>query len=106
MDFIREMYMPIVLAACLCVGYVIKKWLPTDDKWIPTIMLILGAILGCVAMREVSLESIVSGGVSGLASTGMHQLFKQLIEGGSDVATVLTDEEVETFAEDDGDELE
>lgn len=104
MEFVTAMYMPIVLAACLCVGYVIKKWLPTDDKWIPTIMLVLGAILGCVAMRTVSLEAIVSGGVSGLASTGMHQLFKQLIEGGQ-VATVLTEDEMATYSEDD-DELE
>lgn len=93
MDWIKEMYMPIVLVACLCVGYVLKKWAPTDDKWIPTVMLILGAILGCVAMGQITLESIVSGGVSGLASTGMHQLFKQLIEK-PEVATVLTEEEV------------
>ena len=67
-------------------------------------MLVLGAILGCIANGTLSLENVVCGGVSGLASTGMHQLFKQLIEGGV-VATVLTDEEVKDFAEDDDDDL-
>lgn len=105
MEFIQQMYMPIVLVACLCIGYVIKKWLPTDDKWIPTIMLILGAILGCVAMQQITLDALVSGGVSGLASTGMHQLFKQLIEDGK-VATVLTEEEVDLMTEDESDDME
>lgn len=105
MDWIKELYMPIVLVACLCVGYVLKRWMPADDKWIPTIMLILGCVLGCVASGTITLESTVCGGVSGLASTGMHQLFKQLIEGGS-VATVLTEDEVELYAEDDEDGVE
>lgn len=41
-DFIDELIMPIITAACLCIGYVMKKWLPTDDKWIPTVLLVLG----------------------------------------------------------------
>ena len=102
MEFIKDMYMPIVVIACLCVGYVMKRWVPADNKWIPTTMLILGAVLGCVANQTVSLESIVYGGLSGLASTGMHQMFKQLIEAG-EVATVLTEEEIELEAEDDDD---
>ncbi len=81
LSFITEMYIPIVLVICLCVGFVFKKWVPTDDKWIPTIMLILGAVLGCIANQEISLMSIGAGAVTGLASTGLHQLFKQIIDG-------------------------
>lgn len=105
MDYIRELYMPIVVIACLCVGYVMKRWVPADNKWIPTTMLILGAILGCVANQTINLESIVYGGLSGLASTGMHQMFKQLLAD-EDVATVLTEDEVAAYLDlgDDDDE--
>lgn len=83
-SWITEHYIPIVLVICLCVGFVIKKWIPTDNKWIPTIMLVLGAVLGCIAMQGITLESIGYGAVTGLASTGLHQVFKQLIEGGQE----------------------
>lgn len=79
LDFITELYIPLVMAACLVAGFILKKWCPTDNKWIPTVLVILGAILGCVASTEVSLESIVAGAVTGLASTGLHQVFKQLL---------------------------
>lgn len=79
LEFITELYIPIVLAACLVVGFVLKKWCPADNKWIPTILVVLGAVLGCVASAEISLESIVAGAVTGLASTGLHQVFKQLL---------------------------
>ena len=81
LEFITEMYMPIVMAACLVVGYVLKKWCPTDNKWIPTILVGMGAVLGCVASGGITLTYIVTGAVTGLASTGLHQVFKQLIEG-------------------------
>ena len=79
LSFIQEMYIPIVLVICLCIGYVFKKWLPGDNKWIPTIMLVLGAVLGCIAAKGISLEAIGAGAFTGLASTGLHQLFTQLI---------------------------
>ena len=79
LDFITELYIPIVLAACLVVGFILKKWCPADNKWIPTVLVLLGAVLGCVASGSISLESIVAGAVTGLASTGLHQVFKQLL---------------------------
>lgn len=82
LNFIQEMYIPIVLVICLCVGYVFKRWLPNDNKWIPTLMLILGAVLGCIATKSITLEAIGAGAFTGLASTGLHQLFTQLINGG------------------------
>ena len=60
-----------------------KKWIAdVDNKYIPTIVTILGALLGGMTLGW-TLQSIVAGAVSGLASTGLHQLFKQLIEDGS-----------------------
>lgn len=80
--WIKEMYVPIILVACLVVGFILKKWIKdVDNKWIPTIVTILGAILGIV-INGRGLEPLVAGAVTGLASTGLHQLFKQLIENG------------------------
>lgn len=81
-SFITEMYIPIIMVACLIVGFVVKKWIrDVENKWIPTIVTILGAVLGFV-INGASIEAVVAGAVTGLASTGLHQLFKQLIEGG------------------------
>ena len=75
-DFIDGMIMPIITAACLCIGFVMKKWMPTDDKWIPTVLLVVGAISGLI-LFGVDYEGIVKGMVSGLAAVGLHQVFKQ-----------------------------
>ena len=75
-DFIDSMIMPIITAAALCIGFVMKKWMPTDDKWIPTVLLVLGAISGAI-LFGVDYEGIVKGMVSGLAAVGLHQVFKQ-----------------------------
>ena len=80
-SWIKEMYVPIILVACLVVGYVLKRWIKdVDNKWIPTVVTALGAVLGAV-LNGVGIEQIVAGAVTGRASTGLHQLFKQLIEG-------------------------
>ena len=81
--FLTEYYLPVVVAACLIVGYCIKHidWLARiSNQYIPAILAILGAILACVANSSTSLNTIVYGAFSGLASTGMHQVFKEIIE--------------------------
>ena len=81
LSFITELYMPIVLAICLCVGYILKHWIKdVDNKIIPTVVALLGAVIACVTGKAVTVELIASGLVTGLASTGLHQMFKQLIE--------------------------
>lgn len=84
MDFsgLTEHFVLIVVLACLVVGYIIKhasflKWISNDD--IPCILAVLGAIVNCIA-SGLSLESIIFGGVMGLASTGLHQAFTKFIE--------------------------
>ena len=67
---------PIIAIGCMCVGFVMKKWLPTDDKWIPTVLLILGAVSGAI-LFGLNYEGIVKGMLSGLASVGLHQVFYQ-----------------------------
>lgn len=82
LSFIVDYYVPVVVVACLVVGYCIKhiKWMDAvANEYIPSILAILGAILCCVANSSISLENIVYGAFSGLASTGMHQMFSQII---------------------------
>ena len=81
LQFLGELYVPIVMAICLCVGYILKRW--TDDekhRIIPTVLAVLGAVCACINARSITLEVITAGAVTGLASTGLHQVFKQMIE--------------------------
>lgn len=90
-NFIDGMIMPIITAACLCIGFVMKKWMPTDDKWIPTVLLVIGAISGLI-LFGVDYEGIVKGMVSGLAAVGLHQVFKQHLKIDTTQTTFNTDD--------------
>lgn len=79
MTIIDQMMIPMIVVACLCIGYVLKNWMPTDNKWIPTILLILGATSGII-LFGLDYEGIVKGMVSGLAAVGLHQAFKQHLQ--------------------------
>ncbi len=68
-----------VIVACLIVGYLMKKFIPADNKFIPTVLTVPGAVVACI-MEGISTEIIIGGALSGLLSTGLHQLFKQYIE--------------------------
>ena len=70
-----------VVVACLVLGYILKQWIKDlDNKYIPTILAVVGLILSCVLAGGISVETCVYGALSGLASTGLHQMFKQYIE--------------------------
>lgn len=104
MDINFEDYLiPIITIGCLCVGYVMKKWMPTDDKWIPTVLLILGGVLGAI-LFGISVEGIVKGMLSGLASVGLHQAFHQFIK--VDTYGEMTEEEARFAMEEMEDEDE
>ena len=81
LSYITEMYIPLVIALCLVVGYILKHWIKdVDNKYIPTILTVLGAVSACIAAMDFNIELVVAGAISGLASTGFHQAFKQIIE--------------------------
>lgn len=72
---------PIIVAFCMCVGYVIKTSLDfIDNKYIPIIMLILGMLLNLLLNRNLSAETFMVGAISGLASIGTHQTCKCLLK--------------------------
>ena len=79
-----------VLVGCLVAGWLMKKFLPTDNKFIPLAMVILGAIV-YLLLEGFSVENIIIGAFTGAASTGLHQVFKQYIEGSKDLAATNGD---------------
>lgn len=86
----QNMLFPIVVLACLIIGYVIKNttFLVNNlNGYIPLILAVTGAILGFVYNHELTLESAVYGALSGLASTGLHQTFKNFVGGDSSDGT-------------------
>ena len=74
-----------ITVICYLAGQVVKAT-GIDNKWIPVICGVLGAILGPVALftgvpdfpATDSLTAVAVGIVSGLAATGVNQAAKQL----------------------------
>lgn len=81
-EIINTYIVPVVLIICLCVGYIIKHFIPSDkvNRYIPVIVGALGVFISIWnAGWSVTPDTIVIGLVSGLASTGMHEAFSQII---------------------------
>ena len=81
LKFITENFVPVIVVACVLLGYIIKVTPPfakVANNYIPLIVTVLGAVLGAL-INGLSIEAIVYGAVSGLASTGLHQVFAQIL---------------------------
>jgi hypothetical protein len=74
-----------ITVICFLVGQVVKAS-GIDNKWIPIVCGVVGAILGPAAMLTGVpdfpagdiLTAVAVGIVSGLAATGINQVYKQL----------------------------
>mgnify|MGYP003321443104 CR=1 FL=1 len=82
LGFLSNFLVPIVVGICLCVGYILKHVVKTDviNKYIPVIVGVLGVALNAWMNMSLTPEVLLGGLVSGLASTGLHQVFKQIVE--------------------------
>lgn len=82
LNILNNYLVMVVVGICLCVGYVIKNSLDfIPNKYIPLIMLILGTITNILMNLNIGVntEVILGGMISGLASTGLHQAFLQIL---------------------------
>ena len=81
LTFLTDYIVLVVVGICLCVGYVIKTSISfISNKYIPLIMLVLGTIINVlINIHNISAEVILGGMVSGLASTGLYEAFKNII---------------------------
>lgn len=84
------MIVPIVILALLT-GYVLKHCIPDEtfkNRWIPVVVTIEGAIVsllitlfsGDIITADAILMAIISGGVSGAASSGLKDGFSAFTE--------------------------
>ncbi|MEW9079807.1 phage holin family protein [Terrisporobacter glycolicus] len=80
LTFLNDYVVLVIVGICVCVGYVLKNSFPSlDNKYIPLIMAVLGVVLNVWIVKIISPDVILGGMFSGLASTGLHQLFVKLI---------------------------
>lgn len=84
--FLTKFAVPLIVGICLCIGYILKNIISDAhiNKFIPLIMAVLGVILNIWINLDFTPEILLGGLFSGLASTGLHQAFKCLIEKESD----------------------
>lgn len=73
-----------IVAICYVVGMACKAAQKIPDEWIPVIMAVVGGILGAVGMNIMPdfpaadyINAVAVGAVSGLAATGVNQVYKQ-----------------------------
>lgn len=72
----------VVVGICLCVGYIIKNSLDfIPNKYIPLIMGILGLVVNILInlSNGITAEVVLGGLFSGLASTGLYEMFRNII---------------------------
>ena len=83
MEFLNDYMIPVIIGIWLMVGYSVKHWIKeVDNKIVPALCAILGVLLALwMNWGNITPEVVLSGLTSGLASTGLHQAFKQLING-------------------------
>nr|DAL62416.1 MAG TPA_asm: holin [Caudoviricetes sp.] len=82
LSFLTNFTVPIIVGICLCIGYVLKNIVTTDavNKYIPAIMGALGVILNIWMNMTFTPEILLGGLVSGLASTGLYEAFKNFLK--------------------------
>lgn len=79
---ITTLISPIITIACLAIGFVLKELIPGKiiNRFIPLIVLILGIVFNIWAVGAVTFEVCVAGAISGLASSGLYEVFRQMLK--------------------------
>lgn len=81
-NFLFDYINPLILGICLLVGFVLKTafdWFP--NKYIPLAALSMGTIIAILINLQtgINAEIILGGMISGLASTGLYEMLRNLI---------------------------
>ena len=92
MDILGITGVAAIAVICYLVGAGLKAWDKFDDRKIPILMGIIGAILGVVAFyiapaiipAEDIITAIAIGIVSGFTATAINQIYKQSKKGDSE----------------------
>lgn len=81
-EFLNDYIVIVVLGICICVGYILKNVVPSEkvNRFIPLIMGVLGVALNSWINWDFTPDILLGGLISGLASTGLYEAFKNLID--------------------------
>lgn len=82
--FLTNFAIPLIVGICLCLGYIIKNIVPNDkiNRFIPLVMGIVGVLINVWVNKAFTAEILLGGLFSGLASTGLYEMFRNLIKNG------------------------
>ena len=79
-SFLSNYFILVVVGICVCSGYIIKESLSfIDNRYIPLIMAVIGIALNVWIAKRIDAEILLGGMFSGLASTGLYEAFRNLI---------------------------
>lgn len=82
---ISSYLVPSIVILCLLVGYIVKNVVPSDsvNQYIPLIVGVLGVVAAIFTAittgAAITVDVIVGGLASGLASTGLFEAYKNLL---------------------------
>ena len=83
LSYLSEFCIPVIVGICLCIGYVIKTSLTKiPNSCIPLIMALLGLVINVWINNTVSPSVILGGLFSGFSSTGLYEMFRNLLNKG------------------------
>lgn len=84
LTFLMEFIEPITLGICLCIGFALKYariFEKFGNQYIPLTMLVLGCMIAIVThISNINAAIILSGMISGLASTGLYEMLRNLLK--------------------------
>jgi hypothetical protein len=82
LDFVTQFLSPIIVLACLCIGYALKHGVKNEtvDSFIPTILGLVGIAANLWYTGNFTLDTVVAGAVSGLAAVGLREGFAQILK--------------------------
>lgn len=82
LNFLLEYINLVTMGICLCLGYALKNSIKGfKNQYIPITMLMVGTIINVLTnLPNINAAVILGGMISGLASTGLYEAMKNLIE--------------------------
>lgn len=81
-NFLLDYINIVTLGICLCIGFVLKEakiFERFGNQYIPITMLIFGVFINLFTFQKINSIIILSGMISGLASTGLYEMLRNLI---------------------------
>ncbi len=79
MELLQDYVVIMVVAICMCIGYIIKNSLTMiKNKYIPLILAVVGVVMNIWINMSFTPAILLGGLASGLASTGLYEASRSL----------------------------